>query len=194
MSDFRKDTPCRRNDYPLYNDYHRYKAILREDFKCRCGYCGDHDWFKDSFYEIDHFVPKNILRNISCNHYPNLVYSCRLCNNKKRDKWPMKNESISNNGKIGFIDPCDENYSKQFKRIIDGSIYPLTEIGKWMSNELGFNNPTHRIRYQLETILCDINELEKTEKMDDKTIESLHILKSNYFDLIMKLKGTPNFL
>lgn len=88
MSDFRKITPARRESVPVYKTHNEYKPLLREDFHQRCGYCGDHEFFRDTYYEVDHFVPKKSLVNISPTEYSNLVYSCRSCNNSKRAKWP----------------------------------------------------------------------------------------------------------
>ena len=47
MSDFRKITPARRESVPVYKTHNEYKPLLREDFHQRCGYCGDHEFFRD---------------------------------------------------------------------------------------------------------------------------------------------------
>lgn len=115
MKDFRKTIPARRASVPAYKAHNEYKPLLREDFHQRCGYCGDHDFFRDTYYEVDHFVPKKHLVKISPIEYSNLVYSCRSCNNSKRAKWPTKNEDVHNDGKQGFIDPCDSAYAEHLK-------------------------------------------------------------------------------
>ena len=46
MSDFRKITPARRESVPVYKTHNEYKPLLREDFHQRCGYCGDHEFFR----------------------------------------------------------------------------------------------------------------------------------------------------
>ena len=122
--DFRHKTPSRRVNSPTKSDYKKYRKELREDFNERCGYCGDHDFFRQTYYEIDHFVPQDKLKTISPNEYSNLVYSCRSCNNSKRAKWPTNDEHVHNDGRIGFIDPCDPKYAEQFQRGADGSIIP----------------------------------------------------------------------
>ena len=96
MSDFRKITPARRKSVPVYKTHNEYKPLLREDFHQRCGYCGDHEFFRDTYYEVDHFVPQKYLVNISPTEYSNLVYSCRSCNNFKRAKWPTGDENVHN--------------------------------------------------------------------------------------------------
>ena len=116
MDDFRKKMPVRRDNAPDVKTYHEYKPLLREDFHERCGYCGDHEFYRDSFYEVDHFVPKTLAPERE-KDYSNLVYSCRTCNNSKRAKWPTQKADKPNNGKEGWIDPCDNEYSKQFERL-----------------------------------------------------------------------------
>ena len=49
MSDFRKITPARRESVPVYKTHNEYKPLLREDFHQRCGYCGDHEFFRAEF-------------------------------------------------------------------------------------------------------------------------------------------------
>lgn len=194
MNDFRNVTPIRRNDIPVLDKVSKYKTFLREDFKQRCGYCGDHDFFRESFYEVDHFVPITQLKTISKTDYTNLVYSCRSCNNFKRSKWPTQNEHIHNDGKKGFIDPCDLEYPNQFTRLSDGSIYPKTELGSWMWSALNLANPVHRIKWKLEEIKNIIKILRNI--VDDTSIDDLKIINemySVYMDLEEQLRGVPNF-
>ena len=89
--DLRERIPTRRFDPKSVSDYHQYKEDLREDFKCRCGYCNDHDYFRTTDYQIDHFVSRTQMKRIELTDYSNLVYSCRSCNNSKRAKWPTGN-------------------------------------------------------------------------------------------------------
>ena len=163
MSDFRKITPARRESVPVYKTHNEYKPLLREDFHQRCGYCGDHEFFRDTYYEVDHFVPKKSLVNISPTEYSNLVYSCRSCNNSKRAKWPTGDENIHNDGKQGFIDPCDDAYAAQFERLADGSIHSITDLGDWMWSALNFGNPAHRVRWKLEEIKIMLKELDEPQ-------------------------------
>lgn len=51
----------RRSGLEQRSDYHEYLPELREDFKCMCGYCGKTERVTKNAFEIDHFVPKNML-------------------------------------------------------------------------------------------------------------------------------------
>ncbi|CAN2039369.1 hypothetical protein GMMP15_110027 [Candidatus Magnetomoraceae bacterium gMMP-15] len=121
--------------------------------------------------------------------YTNLVFSCRYCNNSKRKKWPTNDRDKCNDGKIGFIDPCNKNYDSQFTRNSIGEIIPQSELGKWMHTELKLYLSRHSILWQIEkieNILKKFREL-SLDKNDD--YKELFIRMSNYFfDKIQKLK------
>lgn len=193
MNDFRKKTPARSVDVPKYNQYSKYREILQSDFHQRCGYCGDHDFFRETYYEIDHFVPKEFLHTISESEYSNLVYSCRLCNNSKRKKWPTKDEKIHNDGVKGFIDPCSTEYPKQFERIPDGSIYAKTELGSWMWSALNLGNPAHRLKYKLEELKIILDELANIDTVSIEELQAFRKLTQYYLNLEEQLREKPDF-
>jgi HNH endonuclease domain-containing protein len=193
MSDFRRKTPMRSIPVPVFDSYKKYKSLLRKDFNERCGYCGDHDFFRETYYEIDHFVPKECLRSISLSEYTNLVYSCRLCNNHKRKKWPTQDEKIHNDGAQGFIDPCDTSYANQFERLIDGTIHPMTALGDWMWAALNLGNPAHRIKYKLEEIKVLLDQIDQIKDLFVEELIAIKDLNKAYRDLEEQLKGKPCF-
>ncbi len=192
MVDFRKTTPFRRCDAPEGKKYQTYKPLLREDFHQRCGYCGDHDFFSDTFYEIDHFVPKKIAEERE-NDYSNLVYSCRSCNNSKRAKWPTGNANIPNNGKEGWIDPCDSKYANQFERLSDGSVKSKTELGLWMWKALTLGNPIHRLKWTLEQLRIELMKTDTLEIEDPIELKQIKELNARYRKFEGQLRGFPNF-
>lgn len=192
MGDFRKITPARRDNTPKGKKYNAYKPLLRKDFHQRCGYCGDHDFFSDTFYEIDHFVPKK-LDDKRKNDYTNLVYSCRSCNNSKRAKWPTGDVQKPNNGKEGWIDPCDTSYSDQFERIADGSVKSKTVLGQWMWTALTLGNPIHRLKWILEQIRFELKETDSLVIEDVDQLKKLKELNARYREYEEQLKGFPNF-
>ncbi len=194
--DFRTHTPHRRNNPTPVKCCSAAKPELREDFHSRCGYCNDHDFFKETYYEADHFIPRGMLKTISQVDYKNMVYSCRSCNNAKRSKWPTKDEMSHNNGKIGFVDPCNEEYSKQFERLPDGTIVPITDLGEWMWDAMKLYNSSHRIIWQLEQLRKNMLILLKyNDKYGDNPDFSSLITNicKEYFKYEEELKGTPVF-
>ena len=194
---FRERTPVRRTNSKLVNDYREFKTDLKEDFNCRCGYCNDHDYFRTADYQIDHFVPRTKLKSIKPTDYSNLVYACRSCNRAKWNKWPSGDEKIANDGKEGFIDPCNTEYDKQFSRNARGEIIPNTPLGVWMWKALNFGNPVHCVVWKLEQILKNIIELQKiadSKPNNVSVLTALNTLNKNfhsYFDQLMG--GSPKF-
>ncbi len=187
----RENLPVRRKSPKTYADYHAYKDNLKEDFHGRCGYCDDHERFTDVPFQIDHFVPKAVLKTIAVNDYSNLVYSCRRCNRSKWDKWPSGDEKIQHNDREGFIDPCDEHFDQQFERNCRGEIIPVTELGKWMWKELNLGNAAHRIIWTLTQIRKTLEEMNSLPgAADDARIAQLSNL---YFKLEDQLRGSPHF-
>lgn len=120
-------------------NYSKHKPDLKKDFNNHCGYCGAYDGFGYTltYFEIDHFIPKDFLiknnSKIGLCKYSNLVYSCRFCNNNKTKFWPSEKDDVFRIKNVGYIDPCDPDYEKQFYRNDDGAILWRTQLGKWMS-------------------------------------------------------------
>ena len=145
---------------PAIGKWTLHKPDLREDFNQHCGYCGSYDGFRHTWFEVDHFIPKDFfepLKNITNVDYWNLTYSCKFCNNNKSDKWPSKSETKHNKNNEGFIDACSEEYDKHFYRTDSGSIMWKSELGKWMATKaFKFDERERSIK-----MLWNLNELRK---------------------------------
>lgn len=112
-------------------NYERYKPELREDFHRMCGYCGKSESVTKKGFEIDHFAPQTLAKNlIDC--YDNLVYSCFTCNRKKGAKWPTKDSSLAHNDIEGFCDPATEEFDSHLQRDTDGKIVSCSAVGEYM--------------------------------------------------------------
>lgn len=161
MCNFRDHTPKRRNITKEVNHYNQHRDDLKKDYQNRCGYCNDSDQWRTIWFEIDHFVPQKHLKKIKDTDYSNLVYSCRSCNNAKRKTWPTQDENVHHINNQGFIDPCDEEYNKQFSRSQNGRIKYKTPLGEWIYNQLKFYKPQHEIIWNIERLDKLIEECEK---------------------------------
>lgn len=184
---FRETTPKRQNITKEVSDYHEHKINLQKDFRGHCGYCNDRDWPRREFFEIDHFVPKVMLTTIKDTDYSNLAYSCRSCNNAKRKKWPTGKEHIHNDGNQGWIDPCCDEYDKQFEREENGKIIPVTPLGKWMYDELKLHKRQHQI-------LWNIEQLDETLKALKPFIDFPESLDSSICIRIIKIYNSQHKL
>lgn len=189
---FRTKTPIRRvvpTMNPIGNNWSEHKTDLREDFNNRCGYCDSYDGYRHTYFEVDHFVPKDFFKkngNISLTQYTNLVYSCKFCNNAKRAKWPTKSETVFNDGMKGFVDPCDVEYEKHFYRTSDGGIMWNTKLGKWMFSEaFKFDERQHGIKILwnlscLEQIINALTVVLNTYKDTTKDYKQIKIKIGDY--------------
>lgn len=172
MIPFRNKTPKRRDIKTIVARYSDHRDELKKDYESRCGYCNDVDTWRTVWFEIDHFVPQKYLNTISETDYSNLVYACRSCNNSKRAHWPTEDELTHHKNDEGFIDPCNDNYDKQFARNHSGRITHLTQLGKWMYYKLKLHKPQHEIIWQIEAIDSLIEECEaQLDKMDNELLK-----------------------
>jgi hypothetical protein len=173
MIPFRKETPKRRDIKTVVTKYSDHRDELKKDYKYRCGYCDDADLWRKDWFEIDHFVPQKYLKTINNTNYSNLVYACRSCNNSKRAHWPTEDELVHHKNDEGFIDPCDDEYDKQFVRDLNGRIIYQTQLGKWMYYKLKLHKPQHEIIWQIEILDNLISECEKQlDKTDNEVLKN----------------------
>ena len=188
MPKFRLTTPVRRSNSRNTNQYTKHKDDLREDFNHRCGYCDDLDDWRNAFYEIDHFVPRGYLKNILIHTYSNLVYSCRLCNRAKDNKWPTKDENVHHNGREGFIDPCDPAYDSHFTRNESGEILPINnKLSRYMYKALMLYKPRHSIIWKIEQIKRTLTETDKYENPDTYLLKWRDKMNSIFHNLLDEL-------
>lgn len=161
MTEFRHVSPKRRKDPPVCKVYGSHKDRLIFDFQNSCGYCGDEDSWAGGYrvFCIDHFVPRTHLKTIHIAEYSNLIYSCFYCNNKKSNDWPTNDELSHNDGHVGYIDPCDDNYSCQFTRSDKGDIIPVTELGAYMYTNLNLGLKRHALIWSLTRLSRVIDKL-----------------------------------
>ena len=168
---FRKKIPKRRDKKNIVKRYQEHKDDLIVDFRNRCGYCGAPDKWRTSWYEIDHFVPKDYIKiatDLDEQTYKNLVYACRSCNNAKRSKWPTERPDVHNDGNKGFVDPCEVEYDSYFFRDENGSIFPHeSDLAMWMYNAFKFYKPRHHILWQIEEASDDIDTIQSLLKDED---------------------------
>ncbi|OPA02100.1 hypothetical protein BHL27_07060 [Bacillus cereus] len=173
------------------------KKRLAEDFKNKCGYCGDFDVYSGGYnvYHVEHFAPKEKFKELEFT-YDNLLYSCPYCNLAKSNKWIGKTATESIVGDKGFVDPCTEEYDLHLGRDEEGSIIYKTSLGQYIYMELKLYLKRHKILYNLDKIRLKRNvlkeEIEK-RKLKSQDFQDLEVIYNelgalfcNYYELIVE--------
>jgi len=173
----------RRKNHPQYITVESYSKILKEDFHNMCGYCGKDFDIIPCEKQKDHLIPKEEAKKHNreelITDYKNLVYSCRVCNRNKWDRWPLNTIDKLNDGTVGYVDPASSEYNKHLKRNLNGEIVACTEVGEYMYGIFNFKNRLTEVWWKMGLIKKNIEEI-------DKLLESKESLPTyrQYRDLI----------
>ena len=182
---FVEKTPTHRLNPPVYASYSQYRNLLISDFNKRCAYCNDSHRYRIRSFAIDHFVPKipeNCISTIPHNKYDNLIYSCPYCNRAKWNKWPTNDDSVHNNGIIGFVKPTDPIYKSMFIRSREGRIIPIenNSLAIYIKNELMLWNPIHSLMWKIEKLMnLDLKVRLKLSEINNEELLRLHYMITN---------------
>jgi HNH endonuclease len=187
MIAFREKTPARRTvttRKPTV-DWTKHKGDLQQDFNYHCGYCDSYDGYAHTFFEVDHFVPKDLINKngwpITLVQYSNLVYSCKFCNNNKLAIWPSNSYTVFHIRNKGFVDPCNVNYATNFYRRRNGEIMWNSALGKWMYfNAFKFDqrNPGIKLLWNLNRIRKSLEKLEAEKRKHIKTSTKYKLIQA----------------
>lgn len=95
----------RGGDPGPYADYKKYKPALRSEFVRKCVYCRVPDLSNVHTFAVEHYRPKSDARfaHLSTS-WPNLFYSCTLCNSYKGTYWPSDDHESEG---VFVPNPCD---------------------------------------------------------------------------------------
>lgn len=143
------------------------KKYLAVDFKGRCAYCDDRDFYYGGQrnFHVEHFAPKEKFPALLF-VYENLLYSCPYCNSSKSDLWPSNDPAISVVGTIGFVNPCSEEYLQHLERDATGKIIATTDLGRYMYKSLKLFLYRHELFFKIEQVEERKKSLEESIKKD----------------------------
>lgn len=132
------------------SSYRKYKPFLREEFGNRCVYCTLSDILKgQESFGVDHYRPKKKFPNLET-EYSNLFYACNVCNSRKGDFWPSREQLA----KRYFVpNPCDHvmyDYLSAARPFIKAK----NSTGKFALDVLDLNDPVSVEYRQMVIDLC----------------------------------------
>ncbi|MFV3131267.1 HNH endonuclease [Niveispirillum sp. KHB5.9] len=172
--------------------YALYRDDLRLDFLQACGYCGDGDERIDrSTFHIDHFAPKKRFPELEL-AYTNLVYACRFCNVSKSDHWIGNDPKVPNNGTVGFVDPCSDDYDIHLGRDAGGRIVARTELGRYIIRRLSLHLIRHELLWRARRMRIQRGEIQNLideYKVSGRSLPEYAGLLDRFFELTKSIEN-----
>ncbi len=131
--------PHRRRHGPVgYANPESFRPWLRDEFAFRCVYCLRRERWEpgQTFFAIDHWLASANSPTLTLD-YPNLLYSCSVCNSIKGDR--------------ELPDPCHALLAESLTIEVDGRIIGLTPDASRIIRILGLNDAEF-VRYRARWI------------------------------------------
>lgn len=177
-----------RSTPPHQSKYSDYKPFLKKDFCGRCAYCNLQDTTITTPFEVDHFIPRDIFepdRKDLDTDYRNLIYSCKKCNNAKRNQFAGDIHSAKPTNEL-FYDPVAVDYNDIYFRNDLGAIDSDDEKGRETITRLKLYRPIHILAWLCEEMYETAERLERAIKIErdetrKRTLESaLYMINAQY--------------
>ena len=118
---------------------------VRQRAKFACEYCGVLEADTGGELTVDHFQPST---RGGSDDLSNLLYCCYRCNLYKADYWPTLPTDLP------VWNPRQEPAAAHFLALLDGGLYPITNVGAFTMQRLRLNRPallSYRQRKQAES-------------------------------------------
>ena len=160
-----------RSTPPQQTRYGDYKPFLKKDFCGRCAYCNLLDETITTPFEVDHFIPRAVFKHGRMDldtDYTNLVYSCKKCNNAKRQQFSGDIHSANPTNEL-FYDPTMVDYNDIFYRNNFGAIDSDDDKGKKSITRLKLYRPIHILAWICEELNDTAEKLEAAIKVESET-------------------------
>ena len=107
------------------------KRVVRAIYAFRCGYCGVSEVQSGAELTYDHFRPQ---AQNGTDDASNLVYACHACNEFKGDYWSEEDTRL--------LHPLTDDLNQHIVEEANGTLRPLTALGRVFVNQLQLNRPT----------------------------------------------------
>lgn len=133
----------RRRHKPEPGTYGDYRECLRWEFGFICAFCLLHeaDIIKHGaegtgMMWVEHLHPQSTTGKKRKHQYANCYYSCRFCNNRRRNKPLTK-------GGQRLLDPCADAWANHFD-LVNARLNPRTDNADYTEKAYGLNDPRKR--------------------------------------------------
>ena len=121
---------------PQFNNYRRYKPVLKVEFSGQCVYCRALDSLRgEETFGVDHYRPKKLYPALEVEYF-NLYYACNRCNSLKGGFWP----SLEQSARGHFVpNPCEHVMFEHLK-FQGGAVQSSSPAGDWTVEKLLLND------------------------------------------------------
>ncbi len=147
------------------------RAIVRERYNRRCGYCNVSEVWVGGELEIDHFRP---LAHGGTDDLVNLVYACTTCNRFKGDYW----QSVGAPEDLRLLHPAENNVNAHLVETTDGRLAGLTPRGWFHIDRLHLNRSQ----------LVALRQLRQTERLLQRELAQAQAIKTELQKRIRELE------
>src|SRR6266536_836226 len=103
------------------------RLLVRQRANFACEYCAVAEADSGGELTIDHFHPQT---RTGSDAIDNLLYCCQRCNQYKADYWPDSSSAPV------LWNPRQEPAANHLLYLADGTVYPLTDIGRFTIQRL----------------------------------------------------------
>ena len=108
------------------------RETVRQRANFACEFCGIAETDTDDVMTLDHYCPQS---RGGENNADNLIYACRFCNEFKINYWPQQP------GDQKLWNPRNESRETHFIAQDDGTLLPITDVGRFTLGLLCLNRP-----------------------------------------------------
>jgi hypothetical protein len=128
--------------YEYYRENFRHE--IADDCAGRCVYCDchEHEVGGRESMELDHLRPWSRPEFAHLKNDPtNFNHACGRCNRLKGAKWPSSSQTKPHDGRVGFIDPFNDDRRLYFRVKDDGTLICLQPPSAYLVRILALNRP-----------------------------------------------------
>lgn len=133
------------------------RLLVRKRANFACEYCTVSEADSGGELTIDHFHPQT---RAGSDDIANLLYCCQRCNQYKADYWPNSASDPV------LWNPRQEPVTNHLLHLADGTVYPLTDMGRFTIQRLRLNRSPliayrlrHSLRMEEERLLARYRDL-----------------------------------
>jgi hypothetical protein len=173
----RSNYSTKRNGVFYRYEYYRenFRHEIADDCGGRCVYCDCHEnevGGRESM-ELDHFRPWSRKAFAHLRNDPtNFHHACGRCNRLKAAKWPSTIQAETHDGRVGFIDPFNDDRRRYFGVNSDGSLICHQPPAGYLVRVLALDRPLLKLLRVRRILRLELNAYIEMMLPEVKAVEA----------------------